>query len=272
MSEKNSDIERAISAFGGGAITYHSFGPFAIRPRVSADAQPFLYNEFGEAEYVPAVVAAPLIVPSASPPADPLYDELPIVQAPLPPSRQASSFKAAPQATSSRPMPPIPAQVSSRAAPRPVLRPMPVSAAPTDNHEPYRAPAARVEAALPQQPVMPPPPPFFPLLAAALPNATEPSYMPSYPVAVQPGRAPSPAMAGVAPAKADDMRGSVGSREAGVTFEPVEQADRRSLADMFRLLSGRTDMPPVVAKPGVSGSVPTSDLPPVESQALFRRI
>ena len=264
MIEKNSDVDRAIAAVGGTHLSYHSFGPFVLRPRTTGLARPFIYNEFGEPEYAPALPQAPLqLAPAAAPPtmpaADPLYDTLPVVQPPV----NRPSFAAPP--------PPPPPQPQPQ--PRPAARPAPPQAAPSrpvhaaSAHEASAheaavyaqayppdayAPAARPAAPPPQPASAPPPPPFFPLLAAALPNATEPTYAPQYPSAPAHAFQASPGQ--VAPA------GQAASQ------------DHRSLAEMFSLLAGRAVASPNgVAAPASSG-LASPPAAPAEGQALFRRI
>lgn len=247
MSEKNADVERAISAFGDISLNYQSFGPFAMRPRTAPDARTYTYNEFGEAEYVtPPVVSAPTVVPPAPRGADPLYDTLPVLQPPVP-----------------RPMPP------PMAPP-----PMPgahVMGAPQPVQRQQLRPAVPAAPVAPPAPPAPPPPPFFPLLAAALPNATEPTYTPSYPPAPPPSYVSDrpPGMVDSGPYGASTGPAHVASTAPA----PVDASDRRSLTEMFRLLQGRTDGPagglPAAAAPA---PVAPSRAPAGEGQALFRRI
>jgi hypothetical protein len=67
VSDKNTDVDRAVAAIGGVQLTYHTFGPFKMRPRTPAQVQIFTYNELGEPEYVPAPQQ---LVPAAAPPVD----------------------------------------------------------------------------------------------------------------------------------------------------------------------------------------------------------
>lgn len=235
MSERNSDIERAIAAFGGVAMTYHSFGPFVVRPRTPAGAQPFTYNEFGEAEYIPAPEKPQAPVAPAPMAAEPLYDALPVVQpAVLQPQKPVSI--------------PQPAPMTPQQAARP-SRPVP--------------PPAKALPPVEQQPA---PPPFFPLLAAAMPNATEPSYAPSYPPAPPPAHMPEPAgRAAPSPAPSAVTPPGQPATAAGT-------ADRRSLDEMFRLLSGRADAAPAPVAGDAPAPLPATNVPPGEGPALFRRI
>jgi hypothetical protein len=138
---------------------------------------------------------------------------------------------------------------------------------------PYQAPPAPPPAPEPPPtPAAPPPPPFFPLLAAALPNATEPSYAPTYNVApMQSAMGPASmgqqvmgqaASAGRTPAPANAL--AAASVDASV--------DRRSLADMFNLLGARAAAPTGAFPSAFPGADPSVAASQSESQALFRRI
>lgn len=307
MSEKNADVERAISAFGGLAITYHSFGPAVMRPRLSADTRSFTYNEFGQAEYATAApdalpgaalgegypvegvspglstgqsasLAAGLIPGRAVRPqsgsvrtiraGDPLYDSLPVVEPPL-----------------ARPLPPAappmlrplqPSAVSVRTVPRPSVQPMPTMQPPL-MQAPIPQPSAQTA---------PPPPPFFPLLAAALPNATEPTYAPTYAPAYQ-GSPPPGFAAETGRVGLSEPQPSAAPTPTAAAFEP--SSDRRSLTEMFRMLQSRGDGLPAdqpvqtrgqAAAFGQGGLQPHAAQAPAtaaspfaaEGQALFRRI
>lgn len=250
MSEKNADVERALAAFGGVSLTYHSFGPFTMRPRTNADTRAFTYNEFGEASFAPAQPEPPVasLPPSG---AETLYDTLPVVQPPL--SRPTAASPASVQ------VPPMSAAPIQRtAAPRPVAP----------------QPTARVV----PPPAAPMPPPFFPLLAAALPNATEPTYTPSHPTAPPPSYASRPQAAAVTPVDSQGNLAGHGAMPAGAVGGAGESADRRSLTEMFRLLSGRSDgTSDAAAVGGAPAGVPRgapaqAASTAAEEQALFRRI
>jgi hypothetical protein len=266
VNQRNSDVERAVESLDGHDFPYQSFGPLVMRPRNAGELRVFTYNEFGEPEYVPELARpaapaaafqtqhAPAAPPSMSaaalhdPVVDPLYDRLPVMQPP--------AMRSMPQS----PLNPPP--------PRPAMRPIPPAVTPPPAMTPQMMPAHMMAPPVTAQPVMPPPsppsveaapsppapPPFFPLLAAALPNATEPSYTPSYTIAPM-----QAAMGTAAPG------GRVGA-QPGAAAE--NSADRRSLADMFSLLGARAPLP--------AGAFPSAEpLPasaPPEAQALFRRI
>jgi len=237
VTEKNSDVDRALAAFGGPPLKYHSFGLFTLRPRTQADMRVFTYNDMGEPEYTP--LPEPSIQAGTAPTRhDPLFE----TQQPAP--QQARVMAPTPA------MMPPPAPPASRPQPQPAI----ASRMPPRPPAPAPAPAPVV------QPVPvasePPPPPFFPLLAAALPEATEPSYAPSYPAAPPPSY-PQQAQAATAsdPAAPLAHTGSAGA-----------SADQRSLSEMFRLLAGRGEAAPV------PGAQPPTSAAPVEGQALFRRI
>ena len=281
MTEKNQDVVRALSVFGNEPMVYHSFGPFVVRPRVAYAS--------------PEVIAAPAERLAARPPeplhyADPLdepaFAPLPrpvLPPAPEPPrapplnergNRPAYQVSQPPQAFSeqqrSSPPPPM-------SAPEPV--PMP--------------------AAMPM-----PSAPLYPLLAAALPEAAEPigGTMPQ-PVPMQPPM-PPPMPAAPMPMPMQSNQGWQGLRQPPAPAGMMSQAampraterpnqlpvglagsglsqsfaaqpfptganeapvDRRSLTDMFRVLSGRAEQaaaPPPAAEPA----------PSTDGQALFRRI
>jgi hypothetical protein len=250
VSEHNSDVDRAIAAFGAPHLKYHSFGTFTMRPRTTAEMRAFTYNEFGEPEYSPVIEAADQAAP-VQPRPEPLFDPAPAA----PVSRQP-------------PMPPVVAPV----APAAVVRP-PSTRAPNVAQGGASAPYSRSEQAarmappprpiMPEEvapvPVAPPPPPFFPLLASALPNATEPSYTPSYQQAPAPSFAQSPVAA--------EMPAAIGAAAPGASTSAIP-GDQRSLNDMFRLLAGRGDAAPAApAGPGTPVSAAVG-----EAQALFRRI
>ena len=310
MSEKNADVERAISAFGGLALTYHSFGPVVMRPRLSSDTRPFTYNELGEAEFAtgsseslggaalgesypvegpPSGLApGPTLATAVRPQpgtvrtvraGDPLYDTLPVVQPPMVRSLPSS---VPPMLSPLQPSVPQP----SRAASRPSVQPMPAMQPPLMQAPLVQVPLAQAQAA----PVAPPP--FFPLLAAALPNATEPTYTPHYPSAAPPNFAGEPGRGGLpeqpqqtGPVQSGLMPTGSVQTDAGAGLS----ADRRSLTDMFRLLQGRGDgtasaqtVPvgnpaagfPTGSQPQQGLQAPATTASPfaAEGQALFRRI
>ncbi len=283
MSEKNSDVVRAMASMEEVAFPYHSFGPLVMRPRNPGELRVFTYNEFGEPEYVPeraraaaspaSAIPAPALQLTQSaplaPPAtatDPLYDRLPVMQPPAMRSIPASPLSQ-PQRAAVRPQPvAAPATAMAAAAPAqmapPVAQPAPIAAAAPAMQPP--PPAMMPEPAY----AAPPPPPFFPLLAAALPNATEPSYTPSYPGApMQPVAAQAPA--NMAPRNAPPVNNlAAASVDAS--------ADRRSLADMFTLLGARAAAPSGAFPAPFAGPLPGGGTAQAASQsdgqALFRRI
>jgi hypothetical protein len=235
VTEKNSDVERALSAYGGTSLKYHSFGQFTMHPRNQSDARVFTYNEMGEPEYTP--LPEPSIQNSPTPTRhDPLF-ETPF---PAPAPARVIAPIAAPVV-----MPP-PAPPVSRTSPQPAI------ASRMPPRPPTPAPVVQAAAVAPE----PPPPPFFPLLAAALPDATEPSYAPSYPAAPPPSY-PQPNQVATTADVAAPMAqaGSAGT-----------SADQRSLSEMFRLLAGRGEAAPT------PNALPPAAAAPAEGQALFRRI
>ena len=288
MIERNSDVNRAIAAVGGEHVPYYSFGASVLRPRTTGSLRPFIYNELGEPEYAPASVATVQMAPAAAPPAsrliDPLYDTLPVVQPPTARSIGPQPVASAPIMQPSPYQATMPPTVVVRTQPRRQVQGGPVQAGPIQPGPIHPGPAQpgpfqvqAAQAAAPavvvnQHPVapapppaafVPPPPPFFPLLAAALPNATEPTYTPQY-----------------APAALPEPRGQPANLTPAATLPEASGAapgasgghDHRSLAEMFSLLGARG----LAAQAPTAGYSPASVRPasavPAEGQALFRRI
>lgn len=264
MSEKNQDVVRALAAFGSADIVYHSFGPFVVRPRVS-----YVTSEQNSAAVERLASRAPDPISYADPLDEPAFAPLPRpILAPTPePVRRdppPASVRLAPRPA---PLPP------GREAPMAFSEPLPAIGAPEPVPMPVQMPAA----------------PLYPLLAAALPESSEPIGHPASPQLNQAGNLATAAPYGAqsssnnawqglrqpasAPAmpqtRAVDYPAPMPTGLSAVfapqaAGAPELPADRRSLTDMFRVLSGRGEAPV---------PAPMAEPPPVpDAQALFRRI
>ncbi len=288
MSEKNQDVVRALAAFGSDQLPYHSFGPFVVRPRIShatpdaailaaerrAGVMPSREDPYYYTDQLDEPSVAPL--PMMAPP-------------PLPPANPQPTSHAAPRL---EPMPPRGAPQLRERVPQPQAHQLGQTPSPyaPNPYAPgfYPSPAAPQPMSAPE-PVAMPSAPLYPLLAASLPEAAEPmgAILPQSPapmpmpagpsrVGVPSSRAPEPSAtnygtftsaAAKLPLRPGELP-SLGLAAAMGTPGPAgagdPDTDRRSLTDMFRLLSGHAEQPP---------PPPTPEPPPIaDHQALFRRI
>lgn len=324
MVEKtNSDVDRALEAFGGSALKYRSFGSFTPKPGHSAisppvipiddaDVDPFATIQPASSQsgfQQPAASSAPsssqadafypllgAAMPEASSvpvqgaaetasrrqtAARPSFDDLPIAQAPFPPRQVRPATAYVPPTTpAASPAPPAP-------APRHVAPPEPVAVAPppapvVETHPtPPRAAVFTPVAERgwvppppmpePPAPVAPPaPPPPLPV-AEAVEIPAPPRDAPPPPprdIPPPPPAAPRPSHALGDHFERFETQASPEPERRGAPVKaaaPVaDAADRRSLAEMFRVLSGSSEAPRPQAAP--IGRFPD------EEPGLFRRL
>lgn len=213
MTDKNSDVDRAIASIGGEPWAYRSFAHAAVRPSSDRHRRLFTYNDLGEPEYTPEEAApvqalakeAVFLEPAPLKP-NPQQPEPQPQQVPV--RSPALRYVAAPRPVAAPPRMTTAAPISV-VAPLPVVTISPVSDLPAPGvHVDVMAPAVLdapppLPAPTPARDPAPPSsalhqfPPAYSLLAAALPSAAGSSYTPRYrqpvPQAVPEWAAPVPA-------------------------------------------------------------------------------
>lgn len=213
VTEKiHDDVERAVSAYGGGNFTYRSFGSFSIGPRTSAIAEPEPIEEPEPVEFTPPEPAQgtrkPVILA-----ADGLEFELPDPEDEPPLPEMVLDEPVIEPAAAAPPAPPPPQPPPAGPGLEPAFGPLPAVSAPPAQ------PPLGTWAAPPKPPPARPPqhqPPPLPVLASARDPHGGPSrfavgapapvlFVPGY-AAVRPAPEPrhAPPPADPQPARADE--------------------------------------------------------------------